>query len=541
MDLASVNPNQPTTASLTSPAVRSSPANALLGLVFCLISAAYFYAAIAKSRSTDLWLDEILSVSAARLASPTQIWLAIKNGSDFNPPAYDLLLHFFTRAVGAHGHLVWRIPSILAVYGAALTTYALVRKHLTPLVALLAFGLVLDSELFDFADQARQYALLAFGLALALWLWNNFPQTRFPKLQIFALWLTLSVCLCLHFYGVIEVAAIGVAEILWWLSRRQFRPGIWLALLLTIPVEAAWVPLAAHLASFNRANIVSPEFFARPTVTSFINTIYEVMLAARNGSLLFLAGLTLIGLAALLQRSGAARRSAIGPWLHEDLPAADRPEFTLSRLEIIMLSLFSLPFITFVFSVVVTKAFATRYTIGAALLFAIGPAVMLNYLPSRRLVALLLLPLLLGTLISRAHTPNPIISVPITNALRILQTPRPAGPVVVGEAMLYIELMEAADPETRSNLVYLRRPQDAPNPDPTDENLVISLATFHPEYRVYDPAAFLAQNRNFYLITLPGASIDTTTPSLVQHGLIGGLVNEQGDAELFRAASAVSD
>ena len=70
---------------------------------------------------------------------------------------------------------------------------------------------------------------------------------------------------------------------------------------------------------------------------------------------------------------------------------------------------------------------------------------------------------------------------------------------------------------------------------------MISLATFHPEYRVYDPAAFLAQNRNFYLITLPGASIDTTTPSLVQHGLIGGLVNEQGDAELFRAASAVSD
>ena len=507
----------------------------MAGLVLFLISAAYFYAVLSKSRSSELWMDEILAVSVARLPSLPGIWAAIWHGTEFSPPTYDILLHYLKQLVGeGHGRLVWRIPSIIAVYGTAVCVYLLVRKHLSPLVALLAFGLVLDSELFDFADQARQYGILSFGLAIALLLWNHFEDTRFRKLDSFALWLVLSGCLCLHFYGVIEVAAIGVAEIIWWASRKQFRLGIWLPLVFTVPVEAAWLPLASHLSAINVVNIRSPGYFGKPTAGQLIDTIYNIVLGGRTGALLLFAALVLIGFAYLL------RRSTLRAYVYEDLAVRDKRKFGLSRLEIIMLTLFAIPFIAFALSFLVTHTYASRYALPAALLIAIGPAFMLDRLPSRQIVALALLPLVLGTIIVRAHTPNPLISAPFTDALTILNASRPPFPVVVSQGMLYVELVEAADAKTRSTLVYLRKPADAPNPDPTDERLVASLATFHPEYQVADPAEFLAKNPSFYVLYMPGASVDTTTPWLIKQGLITGLVNEEGNTLLVRGGGAAA-
>jgi len=502
----------------------------VLGLLFLLVSATYFYAAIVKSRTANLWMDEILAVSVARQLSLAAIWSAIWHGLELTPPTYDILLHYLARLAGeGSGRLIWRLPSIAAVYATAVCVYFLLRKQLSPLVALLAFGIVLDSELFDFAVQARQYALSTLGLTIALLLWNNFPGTRFPKLQSAALWLVLSLCISLYFFGIIEVAVIGAAEAIWFLTRKQFRLGIWLSVVLTIPIAAAWRPLASHLASLYAINATAPGYFGRPTASSFIDAMFDVVLGGKPGALLLLAGLVLIGFAYLLQNSD------LRPFAHENLPPQNPRRFALSRLEIILLSIFSLPFLTFALAFFVTKTFSPRYIIAAALLSAIAPAVMLNRLPSRRLVALALIPLLLGTMAGRAHAPLSIIPESATDALALLRTPRPPLPIVVGEGLLYIELMDSADPKTRSLLVYLERPADQPSPDPTNENLVKNLAAFRPDYRVQQQSRFLANHPSFYLLARPNASTDTTTPSLIQQKLIVGMVNQLGDAQIFRA------
>ena len=224
-------------------------------------------------------MDEVLAVSAARQPSLSQVWGAIWSGTDFSPPTYHFFLRGFVQAVGvADGRFVWRLPSILAVYGAALCTYfLLVKSQLSRSAAVLAFGIVLAFSLFDFAIQARQYGLLALGLALALLLWSGIEEGRASKVRACCLWLVLAACLSLHFYGIVEVAVIGTAELVYWISRRRFRISVWIALLLTAPVEAALYPLASHLGAFNAADNVSPGYYATPSRGAFLNAVFEVI------------------------------------------------------------------------------------------------------------------------------------------------------------------------------------------------------------------------------------------------------------------------
>jgi hypothetical protein len=467
-------------------------------------------------------MDEVLAVSAARQPSLSRVWDAIWAGTDFSPPTYHFLLHGFVQAAGAaDGHLVWRLPSILAVYGAALCTCLLLLKsQLSRLAAVLAFGIVLAFGLFDYAIQARQYALLTLGLALALLLWSDIDDTHVGKVRAFCLWLVLAACLCLHFYGVIEVAAIGTAELVYWISRKRFRIAVWMALLLTLPVEAALYPLASHLAKFNAGDNLASGYYAKPAIGGFLDAVFDIIGGGGLGTLLLLLAFLVIGIAYLLERSNL--RS----------PAAEsiqpRPVAQLSKIEIVIICLCILPLITFAFSLFVTGSFSSRYMAAGALLPAIAAPYMLDGLPSRRFVALALVPLIVGILILRSHAPDPVADV-----LTVLQKHRPAFPIVVGEGLLYIELMEAADPNTKPELVYLKRPAGSPSPDPTNENLVTRLATFHPEYRVSEQNAFLESNANFYELYRPGISTDTTTPSLIEKGRLGGPLDAERGILLF--------
>jgi len=492
---------------------------------FVLISAVYFYATISRSLADHFWMDEVLAVSAASQPSLARVWEAIWAGTDFSPPTYHFFLHGFVQAMGAaDGRVVWRIPSILAVYGAALCTFLLlVRSQLSRSVAVLAFAIVLAFSLFDFAIQVRQYALLAFALAAALLLWSGMGDTRAGKARGCCLWLVLTACLCLHFYGVIEVAVIGAAELIYWISRRRFRVAVWLALLLTVPAEFAFYPLASRLAAFNAGDTLATGYYAKPTAGAFLQAVVQVIGGGGRGMLLLLAAFLVAATAYLLDRS--KRRLPLAAE-----PVRAKHAAGLSEIEIAILSLCLLPLMAFGFSLFVTGSFSARYMAAGALLPAIAAAYVLDKSPWRRRVALALIPAIVVILATRSHAADPI-----AEALAILQKPTPSLPIVVGEGLLFIELMEAADATTRSKLVYLKRPVGSFSPDPTNENEVIRLATFHPDYRVIERDAFLRGNASFYLLHRPNMSTDTTTPALIEKGLLGSPVDAENGVLLFRS------
>jgi hypothetical protein len=495
--------------------------------LFVLISVGYFYAAISRSITDHFWMDEVLAVSAARQPTLSGVWEAIWSGTDFSPPTYHFLLHGIVKAFGnADSRLVWRLPSILAVYGAAVCIYLLlIKSQLSRLMAVLGLGIVLAFSLFDYAAQVRQYGLLTFGLAIALLLWSGMEDTRNKKVSAFFLWLVLAACLSLHFYGIIEVAVIATAELIYWISRKRFRIAVWTALLLTVPVEAALYPLAAHLAIFNAGDNLASGYYAAPTKTRFFDAVIEVIGGGALGMLVLLSALLVMGIAYLRERSKPS------------LPAAATPitktrRAGLPRLEIVIIALCVLPVLTFALSLFVTRSFNARYMVAGALLPAIAAPYLLNRSASRRIVAFALAPLILVILIQRAVGPDPVAEV-----LPVLRKATQPFPIVVGEGLLYIELMEAADASTRSKLIYLKRPAGSPSPDPTNENMVTRLAAFHPDYRISEPDAFFDGNHDFYELYRTTASTDTTTPALIEKGILGSLLDAEHGILLFRALS----
>src|SRR5689334_25099215 len=69
--------------------------------LFTLLSAAYLYAATARSIADHFWMDEVLAVVAARQPGLSGVWHAIWSGTDFSPPTYHYLLHGLVQIFGA--------------------------------------------------------------------------------------------------------------------------------------------------------------------------------------------------------------------------------------------------------------------------------------------------------------------------------------------------------------------------------------------------------------------------------------------------------
>src|SRR5580704_11692392 len=89
----------------------------VLATALVVVSIAFCYAAVTRAINDHFWMDEVLAVSAAGQETWARVWDAIWSGTDFSPPTYHFFLHGFVKAVGgADGRLVWRLPSIAAVY-----------------------------------------------------------------------------------------------------------------------------------------------------------------------------------------------------------------------------------------------------------------------------------------------------------------------------------------------------------------------------------------------------------------------------------------
>jgi hypothetical protein len=117
----------------------------------------------------------------------------------------------------------------------------------------------------------------------------------------------------------------------------------------------------------------------------------------------------------------------------------------------------------------------------------------------------------------------------------------PVGPpIVVGEAMLYMELKEAERSGAAARpLVYLSRPAGAGTPDPTNENILLRFAPITSTYRIEPYADFLKAAPRFDLIHRDEMSTDTTTPLLSDAGLIGKLVVSADGDHISEAGTGV--
>jgi len=474
-------------------------------LLAAIAALTYAAAAVAISSARTFWVDEVLAVWAARLPSAADTTNAIWNGAEFSPPTYDLMLRYVFSAAGAD-LLTARLPSICAILAAAALIAYLVGKRLGVLFGALAFALILNSALFDYAIQARAYALLAALLAVGLVLWSA-CGAHAGIWRPAGLAAALFVSVSLHFYAVISFALFALMELLWSLAHRRLRPAIWIALGAGGISCGVWLPLIRRHAGFNANDSVSPEFYGAPTLGHLVEHAHALFIGANAFWLFVLAALLLIASAHVLARSIGKRE--------QDIPADRNGETDLLIIGAGLLA--ALP-IGFAIAMSATHVFSARYalaaTLGAAILFVLAIA----RTPYRAAVAYPLL-ILLCILPLMRGAPGDLSAA----AAQLLKAHPARGPIVIGDGNFFMEMMEAADSDTRTRLVYLRRPAGVVDGDTSAQNQLMRLKnSFRPDLPVRDFDAFVRENRSFDLLARPGKATDALSAWLVDKGWIVG-------------------
>src|ERR1700689_3738179 len=98
----------------------------------------YFIGFGGAAYSKALSSDELFSLYISRLSNASEIWKALSQGADSNPPVHYVLLHAAHKLFGDSA-LAGRLPFLLAVWGMALFLYSFVKKRYPPIYGLIAF------------------------------------------------------------------------------------------------------------------------------------------------------------------------------------------------------------------------------------------------------------------------------------------------------------------------------------------------------------------------------------------------------------------
>jgi len=488
-------------------------------LVLALVAAlTYALTAGAISQTRSLWLDEALAVWAARLPSYSDVVTAIWNGAEFSPPTYDLLLHTLFQATGSDA-LTARLPSIIAVLLTAALIGIMVGKRLGPLFGALAFALTLNSALFEFAIQARAYALMTTLLAGALFLWIDAGQ-RLSPLRATGIALCLFASASLHYYAVVTFAVFALLEGLWTLAHRKLRIGMWLALAAGALPCAVWLPLIRRHASFNSGDVNAPDFYGAPTASKLIEHVQALFLGTTDNWLFVLAAVLILAGALVYARVSGEGDTA-------DAESRDgQRDLAIAGAGLLA----ALP-IAFVLALTVTHAFSARYALAASIGVVILFTLAIHRAPYRTQIAYALLALLCIMPLVRSLPPDFARS-----SKQLLAKHPTTGPLVVGDADLFIELLESADPVVRARIVYLRRPAGVSDGNTASENQILRLkASYKPDLPIVAFDTFTRENREFTVLARPGWRNDALSDYFIAKGWVAGVYSIAPRLSLLKA------
>ena len=450
-------------------------------VLFAFLSVVYFAQAAATAAHAPFWMDEILTLWTARLPDVASIWSALVRGAEFTPPLYDCFIHALQQ-IGITSALGLRLPSIVAIYVAALATGAIAYRHAGIAPAALAAGVVLASGLFGYAVQVRPYALVtaAFACALALYDQRQHPSNR----RLAAIASLLASAIALHFYAVLLAGGLALLELV--RARTEGRAPSWRvlgAIALGGCSILLWLPILIAARAYSHGDIGAPDYYARPVLLGLVRT-YAMLL----GPLV----VPLVGL--LLAATFSSRKKSV--------------------LSVTALVVGAAPLGIFVFALLVSHSYADRYAlvggIGVALLFA-SLAQQLGKWAATVSVGLIAM-LILSTPWRDA---GEVGKGDRLEALASVASVRDSLPIVTGSGLRFFEISENSPAGARTT--FLDTP-GMPSGDPTNAHQVLRWKAIDPRLRVENATAFLCRTPVFYLFTQPdGGGADTLPDWLAGH------------------------
>jgi len=458
-------------------------------LCFCIFSLFYILGACGEASSKPFWFDEIISWHIAKLPNSSDIWNALKEGIDGNPP----LSYFLIR--GSHwffgtGELATRLPSIMGFWLALFFLFLIIKKRFGTSIAYIAILYLCLSASYSYAFEARPYALVLACSCASLFCWELAIEGHFRRLALIGLALSLGVALFSHFYATLLFAPLMAGEAYRSLRSRRLDWPIWIAMLVGATVLIPLIPMMLKLREY------SGFFWGKPTKGMFLESInwffFDPLLLC-----FYVAG-CVIGLPKAGYSSALEKRNELVGW---NVPSHEL---------VAAITLMLLPVVCFVLAKLVTHAFTYRYFIPTAIGIALGLAFLYQRLLRGHLfvTAALLVTLLIVFTVRQGVDVRGFVSKKsdlVANKIASVLSAAGDSPVVLTHPMVYLLGMHYASPGLQSRLWYLidLKAVRKSGVDTSDRNLE-GLRKWVP-MRVEDHRSFLLLHNHFYLYGPPAS------------------------------------
>ncbi len=219
-------------------------------IVLAVLIVLYLSGCFDASRSKPLWHDELFTYYIAQAPTLSQMWIQIRT-LDLNPPLLYGLTRLAFHLFGSNT-LAARLPEMAGFLVGLLCLFRFVRVRIGVLFAAFAVSLVLASDVFSLAVEARPYGLLLGSLGLAMVAWqavapspdlpaNPPPWPLARPIGVAVLFLSVLAMMLSHVLALLPVAALIFAE-LWRTRGRKLDLPVTLALVLPLAAMVFFLP-----------------------------------------------------------------------------------------------------------------------------------------------------------------------------------------------------------------------------------------------------------------------------------------------------------
>lgn len=271
-------------------------------IVLTVLIVLYLSGCLDASRAKPLWYDELFTYYIAQAPTFGQMWNQVRT-IEPNPPLVYCLTRISFHLFGV-STLAARLPEIAGFLVGLLCLFQFVRVRMGVLYAAFTVSLVLSSNVFSLAVDARPYGVVlgALGMAIVAWqataslqdrlakhLPRDLPAPRKRRMAVAALFLAVLAMLLGHILAVLPVAALIAAQ-LWRTHGRRFDLPVTAALVLPLAATVLYIPAIKY-----HSSSIYPPYFQVSISTIFEFYIGSVYLQVATLLLAALAVLILLG------------------------------------------------------------------------------------------------------------------------------------------------------------------------------------------------------------------------------------------------------
>jgi hypothetical protein len=438
-----------------------------------------------------LWYDEICTAIVVQQEHLTKMWQALVRGADSHPLFFYMMERLAVVLIH-NENLAYRAISILGFAATLACLFVVVKTRAGGAFALVCAAVPTVTILSEvFCVEARGYSMVVACIAFACVCYQRVPS----RLWVILLGVSLVVAESFHYFAVFAFLPFLFAEITNYGMTRQFRRGVWIALVSGFVPLALFSPLLSSMQAYYGPHMWWP----KPTLEDALGSYSWYFLAADAPWGRYLAGLAAIAI--LLTTLLTIRQTSRG----------ERPEGAPVRELMLALGLLSLPLVGFGVAALAHNGIIAKYFVSGVLGFPLAIGFTLPRLPRGGS----LLPIVLGVLLLCVIVPRDrqfwsTYDGQFASPARAVQDFVTAGghadlPVVISYTHDFLMLQHYSDQTWRRRFVAVLDPEQEVIYTGSDSGAKhLAIVRELTDMPIYDFKSFLAQNPAFLVYSSLG-------------------------------------